>query len=932
MNRFLLLTTGLATICSTAAYAQTAPGSDTDATPTGAADQAVSKATSNSRPAGNDIVVTGIRRANNAAVDAKRNSINIIDAVGSTDVRQLPDNTIVEAVRRIPGIAIFPTNDNEHTQDEAVTPAIRGLGPAYNNVTVDGLLVASPGTPNGIIGNIARGVRLDLLPTSMISQLQVVKSFTPDLDPNAIGGAVNIVTRSAFDGGGKPFFTADGALGHSFDIGKPRDQHDPGYRFVATGSTTFGPDHIFGISLSGNYEDISSYTVEHATLDTVYYNFYNNAGQLQSGTNLGNGIPVPQQDRYWYAQNRRTRWGLTAKLEAHPSDSLDAYVTGGYYYFKTNYQRNEVDLDAHVYTTVQNQTPTSGSYNQGYVQVGYINDNIINRTKVGQAGLNWRPDDRQIISLRGSASTATYDENYPMIKYSTGNVEPAPGSAGVTQLATPNFAFDYDTSAFDYHFNFPTAQYYNLQNYSLLYYRPNVHRGAEDTIYTGRLDYAFKRGSSDRGFGFAAGIGYTDDRPRYNLSRVDYEPNNTAGLVPLSAAAGPTPPFLFSNLNLLTIDPKAALAQIAALPASALNLTNQTAFNNQDNFTHHERTIGAYALVGYRSDDFVAEAGFHVDDTSQRTVGNVLVAGTYQPIPSDSHCRYVLPSGIATWHATPSLDLRGAVSQTIGRPSYDTLAARSSVTFANVSDQCNPNAPNVLVTIGNPNLKPRRSTNYDLSLDWVPSKKYGGIISIAGFYKNIKDEIFTSNTLGFTYQGVTYVNAQVSEPLNSSNSSIKGVEFNAIINSLGFIHPWLAGFGISGNASVLAGKIRVPLSAGGSRTIDNFVDQPNDVENASLFYSKGGLEVRAAWNRQGKALRAIQNDIYWQDLYWAPRSQLDLSATYTLHSGAAAFVQASNVTHNRIVALTGPHQNLLRDDYTIPVTVWVGFRFTPHFR
>lgn len=241
--------------------------------------------------------VTGVRRANAAAVESKRAATNITDVISATDVRALPDSTIVEALRRVPGLSVLPATDNEHPRDEAATPVLRGLGPSYNNVTIDGLTIASPGTPNGTLGSITRGVRLDLLPASMVSELQVVKTFTPDLDPNATGGAINLKTRSAFENGGKPFFSAEAALGHANDVGKPRDQDDPGYRLNATGSRTFGSEQQYGLTVSANYQTLSSYTETHMTTDTVHYGFYDNGGVLQTGENLGNGWAVPQQDK-----------------------------------------------------------------------------------------------------------------------------------------------------------------------------------------------------------------------------------------------------------------------------------------------------------------------------------------------------------------------------------------------------------------------------------------------------------------------------------------------------------------------------------------------------------------------------------------------------------------------------------------------------------
>lgn len=936
MKRILVLGTGITTIWACAAHAQSLPNVQ-EMTPTGAAQAAKAEGPRDEQPeTDNDIVVTGIRRANQVAIEAKRNAINILDAVGTSDIKALPDTTIVEALRRIPGLSIIPTTDNEHPQDEAVTPVVRGLGPAYNNVTVDGLEIASPGTPNTILGSLARGARLDLLPASMVSQLQVVKSFTADLDPNAVGGAINIVTRSAYEDGGRPFFTADAALGHNTDVGKPRPQRDPGYRFSATGSTTFGPDRMFGVTVSGNYQTIDSFTEEHATADTVYYNFYNDAGKLTSGNagfDFGNGYAVPRRDTYWYAQNRRTRWGVVGKLEANPSAAFHAFVTGGFFYFKDHYQRNEITIDPLNYSTVQNQTPTSGSYNQANVQVGFIDDNTINKTRMGQAGVDWRPGDKHLFSVRGGLSYATYDEVYPMFKYATVGARPAPGGGGIADYASTAFPFTYDTSNFNQVFNLSPQAYYNLSNYQVLYYRPYVSRQSSDRILTVRGDYTYNRGADDRGLNFAAGASYMDDKPVYGIDRQNFVPNNTGPVLTLESALGPSAPLRYnSSLNLLTIDPSKALASYAALPASAFNETDQTAFNTQDDFRHREHIVGAYGIVGYRNDAFIAEAGLRLDDTRQKTLSYVLAQGVFSPQETSSGYRKWLPSGIFTWHATPAVDLRGAFSKTLGRPSYDSFAARSSVVFGNTGQIGNPNANGVTVSLGNPDLKPRVSSNYDLTVDWTVSRQYGVFLALAGFYKDIDDEIFTSSSLGYTYNGVSYANALVSRPENSSGANIKGVELTGSINSLGFLHPILSGFGATANVSFLKGHLEIPLAGGTSRTLGYLVGQPKNIVNASVFYQADGLELRAAYNRQDKALRATLDAVYWQDLYWAPRDQLDLSATYTLKNGVGLYVQAANVTHSERTSLTGPRGDLLRNTYTVPTTFWAGIRFTPKLR
>ncbi|WP_404713808.1 TonB-dependent receptor [Sphingomonas sp. MMS24-J13] len=880
-----------------------------------------------------DIVVTGQRRSNEAAIESKRQALNITDVVSATDVRALPDNTVAEALRRVPGLSVVPAADNEHSRDEATTAVIRGLNASYNNVTVDGLNIASLGALNAPNGSITRGLRLDILPSSMISEIAVVKTFTPDLDPNAVGGAINLKTRSAFEHGGTPFVTLEGSLGHSSDTGKPYSQPDPGYRLVGTASTTFGPGHMFGAVLSANYQRLSSYTVTHMTTDTVFYNFYDNAGKLQAGNNLGNGYALPQQDKNWYVEDERSRVGVTAKLEARPSDSLYIYALGGYYFFRDNMTRNENLINSRN-LNVQNQAAASGYFPNASIEVGYDNQVTTTRTRLAQLGLDWVPGDRQKLSVRGSYSRMSYVEPWYMIKYINSVARAAPGTTGAATVGNPALAFNYDTSSLQHTFNPNPTAYYDLSKYTLFYWRPDMGRSAGDKIFNQRVDYRFNQDESDRGFGAGLGAAYVDDRSFYQFHRTEYDPNTTAPALSLSDAAGPSVPLPYNTLNLLTMDPAKAKAILDALPKSMFNATDPTTVDNQDNFTHREKIVGAYASASYRSDQLIVQAGVRYDHTDQSTTARARVPGTpitYTDLKTSSRYGRLLPSAIAIYHITDTLDLRGAYSRTLGRPPYDAYAARSSLNFVNVSDIGNGDAIGVTASIGNPGIKPRVSDNFDLSAEWRLPGKSSGLIAVAIFDKQIKDEIFTLGTLGFVdpSSGIFYKNAIVSTPTNASSARIRGVEGNIIINSFGGLSPLLSGFGASANASLLGGQIKVPLSAGGTRTIDRLVGQPSDMINATLFYTLRNMELRAAFNRQGRALRLIQADIGWQDLYWAPRSQLDLSATYQVRPGVSLIGQVSNVTKSPITSVTGPGKNLLKDTYSIPTTFWLGIRFTP---
>jgi TonB-dependent receptor len=320
------------------------------------------------------------------------------------------------------------------------------------------------------------------------------------------------------------------------------------------------------------------------------------------------------------------------------------------------------------------------------------------------------------------------------------------------------------------------------------------------------------------------------------------------------------------------------------------------------------------------------------DDTRQTTDSFMQDEdGAFQPIRTRSHYGYFLPSGLVTWHATPTLDLRGAISRTLGRPSYESYAARSSIDFENVGDVGDPGAQGVSVSIGNPFIKPRLSTNYDLAADWRLADRYGGLISLALFDKEISNEILTATSIGYQDpSGIFYENAQVTQPVNALKAHVRGVELSAIVNSLEFVAPMLKNFGLSGNVASLHGSVGVEMDDGTHRTIGGLTGQPTYTANASAFYTHAGFELRVAYNRQGRAVRAISTSATWQDLYWAPRDQLDISARYDVTKSLSLVLQVSNVTHSRITSLVGPDKNLLKDSYSMPTTYLFSVRFTPH--
>ena len=132
-----------------------------------------------------NIVVMGDRlRGQARALNQQKTAGNIGNIISADQVGRFPDQNIGEALRRVPGITM------QNDQGEARDIIIRGLAPQLNAVTLNGTRIPSAEGDN-------RRVQMDLIPADMIQTMEVSKTLTPDMDADAIGGSVNLVTRSA---------------------------------------------------------------------------------------------------------------------------------------------------------------------------------------------------------------------------------------------------------------------------------------------------------------------------------------------------------------------------------------------------------------------------------------------------------------------------------------------------------------------------------------------------------------------------------------------------------------------------------------------------------------------------------------------------------------------------------------------------------------
>ncbi|MHC1547880.1 TonB-dependent receptor [Phyllobacterium sp. K27] len=276
---------------------------------------------------GQDIVVTGIRASLQASQDIKRGADGVVDAVSAEDVGKFPDSNVAEALQRITGVAI----DRSGGEGRSIT--VRGLGPEYNTVLLNGRTVATD--------NAGREFSFDILAADIIQTAEVYKTIDPKTQSGGIGSVVNIKTFRPLD---RPKgFSGSVALSGQEDVLREK----LGFEAGGTGSWSNGGS--FGIALGATYSE------RHSAIDSFSTSGYalrdgvnpavvgdtGNPGDLMvaapvtsSGLTAASLVAIPpgsrvQQEAVFNRGNEtRKRLALNGAVEALVGDRLKFTLDG----------------------------------------------------------------------------------------------------------------------------------------------------------------------------------------------------------------------------------------------------------------------------------------------------------------------------------------------------------------------------------------------------------------------------------------------------------------------------------------------------------------------------------------------------------------------------------------------------------------------------
>jgi TonB-dependent receptor len=825
-----------------------------------------------------EIVVTGQREAQRAAIAVKRDEFVVADVVSADDIGKLPDHNTAAALRRIPGVSVM------EDQGEPRFPVLRGLRSTYNRTTVDGALLAS-------VDEGGRTVPMDIVPSVMAGRLEVIKTVTPENDGNAIGGVIDVTTRSAFDAG-RPFVNAVASYGSYERSGDVRNDK-PSYRLAFAAGRTFGAEDQWGVVLGASHEQLD-YDIPQVESQDPSVREYTAAGApVASGAPTGNGIQVPTFQRLFWYNNTKQRSGVNGKIEYRPTTDFRWEASGLFARMEDDEERIENRIEP--LGNVTNQTETSGRFARGRGVI-QLNQPITRReVSLARTAAEWRFADQWVADGDLVYSKAALEVPNHSVEFRT----PA------SQEANLGFTYDSSNPLFPVFTPITDANYRNPSNYLLQQHRDSLTETDESTGQV-RFNLAFDDEGVDRNLKAKFGGLLRTTEREFGSSQTNYTaaPGFTYTLAEVDEAG---PSQLIARRYLLT-------PRIGAQQAMDFLAANRSRFVTAVSpatglYEVKEDVAAAYGQASYRFGDVTLLAGLRYERTKVESEGVRNAAGVLTPTRNSGSYDNWLPSVHLQWNARENLIVRAAWTNTIGRPDYSSLAATEVLSFDGAQAR---------LSRGNPGLQARESEGFDLSVEFYPPD---GLISLAVFSKDIKNEIFSLSALESLDVGRGVEQVLVSTPRNAESAKIKGLEF-AVQQAFTMLPAPFDGFGFNGNLTLLDTEFTFLTSAG--PRVSGLYQQPDITTNESIFYQRGPFEARLSHNYIGGFLETVNDTNPNADQYWKGRHVFDASVSWRFNDRFTVFGEAQNLSNTGRQEVTGPGRRYLQEWANYGRTYWVG--------
>jgi len=352
------------------------------------------------------ITVVGYRGSIARAMDRKRSDIGITDAITAEEMGKFPDQNLAESLQRIPGVSIDRTNN------EGSRITVRGLGPEFNLVVLNGRTMPTAGNRSFDFLDLA---------TAGISAVEVYKTPRSELPTGGIGATVNILTPRPLDNPGFRGIIAGKAVHETSssdsDVGN-LDEVTPEVEGLL--SATFLDDKV-GILISGAYQRRDN-REENASVDRWTPSNANRppgqndpfvAGTVNDNNQREDGIWWhPQNVSYGWSDIRRDRKNAHVALQFAPTDRFTA--TLDYTYSRVDFEadRNSVGIwfeCPNIAAEINERgTVTQVSQSCGDFATNVARDDTIKENDQIGLNLEWQATDNLRFTLDGHTSTSEF--------------------------------------------------------------------------------------------------------------------------------------------------------------------------------------------------------------------------------------------------------------------------------------------------------------------------------------------------------------------------------------------------------------------------------------------------------------------------------------------------------------------------------------------
>lgn len=340
------------------------------------------------------------------------------------------------------------------------------------------------------------------------------------------------------------------------------------------------------------------------------------------------------------------------------------------------------------------------------------------------------------------------------------------------------------------------------------------------------------------------------------------------------------------------IDPAVVRARVAALPRDPARLLRESAIGD---FRLNEDIDAAYVQGGFDiTERFNLLAGVRVERTAFEARGNqISTANAIQPVERSRSYSNWLPGLHGRYEIDAKTSVRAAVWHSVVRANFSQLAP--GVSLASTTE----------ATIGNPDLRPLRSRNFDIGVEHILGND--GVLSAYAFNKDIRDFTYTTNLAG-TGAWAAYTTA--TSYANGDTAGVTGVEL-AYSQPLRMLPGALSGLIVGANATFSDARATLSrfdktANAVLSRDI-KLPGQSSAVFNLMLGYENGPISTRLALNQKSRYLLEVGGDILKpaDDRYVDRQRQIDFSLAYQFDKRLQFVVEALNLNNEKYYVYQG---------------------------